>query len=105
PCVARTGFVATHSFDVFEESQNHRHLDILDLQQAGSLAQSSRGEHHEQLTAVGVGIAGMNAGATFMGKVFAKEGGQVWGKLGHADRPSCKVSPAAAIWAISSGVA
>src|SRR3990167_5394260 len=105
PCVARTGLVAARFLDMFEEGKDHRHVEILDLQQARPLVQSSRGERHQQLEAVGIGIARMNAGAPFAGKVLAKEGGQVWGELAHAGTPRCKTSPAAAMCAISSGVA
>lgn len=104
PCVARTGLVATRLFDVFEKGEDHRYVDIFDLQQTRSLAQSSRSERHQQLEAIGIGIASANACASFPGKMFAQERGEVLGKLGHAVTPRCNVSPAVGICAISSGV-
>ena len=44
--VARSGFVAPHLLDVFKEGKDHWHVEIFDLQQAGPLVQSSRGERH-----------------------------------------------------------
>ena len=44
PRVARTGLVVAHLFDVFEKGEDGRHVNILDLQQARSLAQSTGGE-------------------------------------------------------------
>jgi hypothetical protein len=49
--------------DVLEEGENHRDIEILDLKQAGALAQSARGERHQKLEAVGVGITGVDAGS------------------------------------------
>lgn len=65
---------------------------------------SSRGERHQQLEAIGIGIASVNACASFPGKMFAQERGEVLGKLGQAVTPRCNVSPASDICAISSGV-
>jgi hypothetical protein len=48
---------------VLEEGENHRDIEILDLKQAAALAQSARGERHQKLEAVGVGITGVDAGS------------------------------------------
>ncbi|EIZ79386.1 hypothetical protein WSK_2030 [Novosphingobium sp. Rr 2-17] len=104
-CVARAGFVAAVLFDVLEKSQNRRDIKILDLKQAGSLAQSAGGKCHQQLETLSIGIAGVDAGAAFARQVLTQECRQ-WGREHrHASSPRCRDSPAAAKCTINSGVA
>ena len=91
--------------NMFQERQDHRHVQLLDLQLGRLRPKPLPGEGDQQLEAVGVGFAGVRTGAAIAGQVLAKEGCKRWGERRHCASPRCSASPASAMWVISTGLA
>ena len=53
---------------MFQESQDHRHVQVLDIQLARLCPQPLRGEGHQQLEAVSVGLTGVRTGTAIAGQ-------------------------------------
>lgn len=81
--VARSRRVATDLLDVIEKGQDHGHTDILDFHLRRQLAKPLGGECHEQLKAIGIGVASVWAGALVARKMFTEETGEVRCERGH----------------------
>jgi hypothetical protein len=58
---------------MFQERQNHWHVQLLDLQLRRLRPKPARGEGDQQLEAVGVGFASVRTGAAITGQMLAKE--------------------------------
>jgi hypothetical protein len=105
PRVARPRRVAALTFDVHQERQDQRRIQLLDLDLAWFDVQPVRREADQKLEAVGVGFASVLAGFPLARQMLAQECGEMRSQRGHAAAPQCNASPAAAICPIKIGVA
>ena len=81
--VARRDAIVALVLERFEEGEDRRDREILDLQHTGANAALSGDEQDEQLEAVGVAGDGMAADAALLRQVIVQKGREVWGEVSH----------------------
>src|SRR5207302_10764526 len=102
---ARLGQVMTMSFDVLEEGEDQRSIQLFDLKRRGRDPQPFGGKAHQQLEGIRVRLDGVRTDPPIARQIFAEEGFQIRSERINVGSPVCKVSPARAICCMSVGVA
>ena len=89
---------------MFEKVEDQRGVELLDVQLRWRCSRAFGGKGKQQPEGVGVSLAGMRAVAALPGHVIAQEDGDQRSEAAH-QAPPTKVSAAAAIADINSGIA
>src|ERR1700736_833619 len=103
--IAGGGSIAALALDVDKEVQDQCRIELFDVKLRRHSPDALRREGEQEPEAVGISLAAMRTIVPLTGHVVAHEAGDQGGKEGHRASPMIKVSAAAAMSVISSGVA
>jgi hypothetical protein len=87
PGVSGGGLIAARALQVLQECQHERRVDVLQVQLGRRDLELRRGVLKKQSERVGVGLAGMDAGAALVWQALTQECCDVWGQWSHAAPP------------------
>jgi hypothetical protein len=87
PRIARACRVPAVGFDMLEESEDERCIELLNLERTWSDTEPARREAEQDTEAVSIGFAGVRARSSLLRQILAKEGCEVWSDRGHAAAP------------------
>src|SRR5450755_2646665 len=103
--ISRTGPIAACSFQVVQELEHQRCVDLLQCQLGWRHVEALAGEGQKQLERIRIGVPCALASMKFDGQALLEEGGDMWCQGDHDWPPMTKRSVRSAMSRISSGTA
>ena len=83
PRIARACRVPARGFDMLEESEDERCIELLNFEPTWSGTEPVRREAEQDTEAVSIGFAGVRTGSSLLRQMLAKESCEVWSNRGQ----------------------